>query len=215
MPVSGVLMVREGDAHAWVEAWNGKQWVPLDLTPVVEMPGRGIFDFFNEAKELASAYWYRNVLSFEQQSVQEQGMQIVKETWSWIQGKPSDPSRLKDGAGRAGVLSGAMLAVFAAVVIAAVLIWRRSGAGAYPWLYSPRARRLDLRSRRIIFEYRMRLRSALADSTEEQKIAAELWRRSHERLRFGPDLPGSAEWKRGLQELDRAARVFAQKSRSG
>src|SRR5205814_260813 len=37
-PVGGEFVVREKNAHAWVEAWVGGEWRTYDPTPMTELP---------------------------------------------------------------------------------------------------------------------------------------------------------------------------------
>ncbi|HYI85887.1 MAG TPA: DUF3488 and transglutaminase-like domain-containing protein, partial [Burkholderiales bacterium] len=58
-PVSGYVIVRQSDAHAWTEIWlDGSGWTRIDPTAVVapERLQRGIFDLFTDSLPATSAF---------------------------------------------------------------------------------------------------------------------------------------------------------------
>jgi hypothetical protein len=66
-PTGSVLVLKDSDAHAWVEVWTRKAgWVPVDPTPVLRRPVQW-FDFLSHAYDYAGAYWDRYVVDFELQ----------------------------------------------------------------------------------------------------------------------------------------------------
>lgn len=54
--MAGVVNVRSGDAHAWLEAWTSRGWVVLDPTPRIMAPG-SFFTKIQSVYELMGAYW--------------------------------------------------------------------------------------------------------------------------------------------------------------
>jgi protein-glutamine gamma-glutamyltransferase len=71
--VGGVLTVRDGDAHAWLEAWSQEQgWIPMDPTPRDIAPP-SIIEYFRTGYDLMSAYWYRYVMTYRSSDEQQSG----------------------------------------------------------------------------------------------------------------------------------------------
>lgn len=57
-PVGGYALVRERDAHAWVEAWNGERWVTYDPTPAVPaLADRGRTPLVSGLVDAAGSAW--------------------------------------------------------------------------------------------------------------------------------------------------------------
>ncbi len=57
-PVGGYALVRERDAHAWVEAWNGERWVTYDPTPAsAALADRGRTPLFAALADAAGSVW--------------------------------------------------------------------------------------------------------------------------------------------------------------
>jgi len=67
-PLTGYFVVRREDAHAWVEAWNGKSWQTFDPTPASLRPGNaqaGLLKVYATALgDSISYFWDRYVLTF-------------------------------------------------------------------------------------------------------------------------------------------------------
>lgn len=67
-PLAGYLIVRHEDAHAWVEVWNGAQWLTFDPTPPSLRPGNTepnlLRAWLSAAAESATYLWDRYVLTF-------------------------------------------------------------------------------------------------------------------------------------------------------
>lgn len=59
-----VITVRNGDAHAWLEAWAGGKWTIVDPTPAIIVPQsrwQAARDFY----DWVTAYWHRFILGYE------------------------------------------------------------------------------------------------------------------------------------------------------
>jgi transglutaminase-like putative cysteine protease len=70
-PIGGVLNVRNGDAHAWLEAWTRERgWIPLDLTPRVKAPWHP-WEYLRDRYDLLGAYWSRYVVGYGEHSLFE------------------------------------------------------------------------------------------------------------------------------------------------
>lgn len=67
-PLTGYFVVRNEDAHAWVEVWDGKSWRTFDPTPAALRPGN-THDGLMRAYALALAdmvnyFWDRHILTY-------------------------------------------------------------------------------------------------------------------------------------------------------
>lgn len=68
-PFEGYTIVRDSNAHAWVEAWLPEEggWVTFDPTPAAGRPGtaeQSTLDLFNQAWDFLLFRWDRYVLTF-------------------------------------------------------------------------------------------------------------------------------------------------------
>jgi transglutaminase-like putative cysteine protease len=60
----GVLIVKESDAHAWVEVWDERErWIFLDPTPA-RAPASGARELLGSAFDAAEGLWFRWVLNY-------------------------------------------------------------------------------------------------------------------------------------------------------
>lgn len=67
-PLTGYFVVRNEDAHAWVEVWTGDRWETYDPTPPTLRPGNtqdGLLRMYAAAiSESINYYWDRYVLTY-------------------------------------------------------------------------------------------------------------------------------------------------------
>lgn len=67
-PLTGYFVIRNEDAHAWVEVWDGKAWQTFDPTPSLLRPGNsrdGFLKMFVVALgDSISYFWDRYILTF-------------------------------------------------------------------------------------------------------------------------------------------------------
>jgi transglutaminase-like putative cysteine protease len=67
-PLTGYLVVRREDAHAWVEVWDGARWVTYDPTPPALRPGSGqaglLGSYLAALGDSASYFWDRYILTY-------------------------------------------------------------------------------------------------------------------------------------------------------
>lgn len=67
-PLTGYLIIRNEDAHAWVEVWTGSRWVTFDPTPVALRPGdaqSGLLGRYATAlSDSINYFWDRYILTY-------------------------------------------------------------------------------------------------------------------------------------------------------
>ncbi|HET6268252.1 MAG TPA: DUF3488 and DUF4129 domain-containing transglutaminase family protein, partial [Acidobacteriota bacterium] len=65
--IGDFYVVRQSDAHAWVEVYLNGQWYPVDPSPRPLEPGSGSFFNFSKLLESVSFFWDRYILIFSAQ----------------------------------------------------------------------------------------------------------------------------------------------------
>jgi len=67
-PLTGYFVIRNEDAHAWVEVWNGARWTTFDPTPVSLRPGdaqSGLLGRYATAlSDSINYFWDRYILTY-------------------------------------------------------------------------------------------------------------------------------------------------------
>jgi transglutaminase-like putative cysteine protease len=67
-PLTGYFVVRREDAHAWVEVWDGNQWLTFDPTPPSLRPGNAqsglLGSYVSALNDSVSYFWDRYILTF-------------------------------------------------------------------------------------------------------------------------------------------------------
>jgi hypothetical protein len=67
-PLTGYFIIRREDAHAWVEAWDGRSWQTFDPTPASLRPGNaqeGLLRMYAGAlNDWINYFWDRHILTF-------------------------------------------------------------------------------------------------------------------------------------------------------
>ncbi|MGH9458649.1 MAG: transglutaminase TgpA family protein [Thermoanaerobaculia bacterium] len=67
-PLIGSFIIRERDAHAWVEVFDGESWVTFDPTPPAERPGTGPRNlaraYASAIRDAVAYFWDRYILTF-------------------------------------------------------------------------------------------------------------------------------------------------------
>ncbi|HEY6096964.1 MAG TPA: transglutaminase-like domain-containing protein, partial [Candidatus Deferrimicrobium sp.] len=187
------LIVRQSDAHAWVEAWIDGRWVTLDATPPAgaSSPFRTRTGTFGLYADWLRQRWDKYVVNYSmrmQADALKEGIRGIRRTGAVFR------IRGWDGIGAAArrVPVWALLALPALYPLYRVLRKRRSDAGKgsppglppLPGPYARLVRRLD----------RNRFRRLPGESLEEALIAA---------VRPRPDLSADAARFLGLYHRDR------------
>jgi hypothetical protein len=219
------LTLRTSDAHAWAEAWiPGQGWLPLDLTPRISAPGSWT-GWFIDSYDRLSAYWYRYVVTFDEQSQNDLGASAVRE---WTGGSSENLGRWSSRIRKAisSRLDRVAFALVGLTILGAAVAWalRAFGQG-HPLWASWRILRAARRERRDWIRARVRmgrwltrrlgarpgsdLRGALPAARErwgtEPARELERWIELYEAGRFGPR-------EGGLDELSRAERSIKERT---
>jgi transglutaminase-like putative cysteine protease len=67
-PLTGYFVIRQRDAHAWVEVWENDTWVTYDPTPADLRPGSDVPNFFvtylKALSDSVNFFWDRYILTF-------------------------------------------------------------------------------------------------------------------------------------------------------
>ncbi|MGH9420687.1 MAG: transglutaminase-like domain-containing protein, partial [Thermoanaerobaculia bacterium] len=67
-PLTGYFVVRNADAHAWTEVWDGKSWKTFDATPPAMRPGNaheGLLKVYAAAMaDWVNYFWDRHILTY-------------------------------------------------------------------------------------------------------------------------------------------------------
>jgi transglutaminase-like putative cysteine protease len=117
----GYLIVRQGDAHAWVEAWiDGQGWVTLDSTPAMDVPPSA--SMIAAVLDYSTERWERLVLDYDLNQQFTALRQLIGSL------------RLAGGGGGASAISGGMtgaVALLGGLIIAGRLfsMWMQRMAG--------------------------------------------------------------------------------------
>ena len=121
-PLTGYFIVRREDAHAWVEVWNGRQWITFDPTPPSLRPGNVqtgfIRSYLAALSESLTYFWDRYVLTFglgDQIALAAEAITRVRQAWV------SGTSSLRSAAEFAA--SPQMIVAYAAIIGLALLMW--------------------------------------------------------------------------------------------
>lgn len=67
-PLTGYFVVRQEDAHAWVEMWDGNKWATFDPTPPSLRPGNSqsglLRSYLSAISDSVNYFWDRYILTF-------------------------------------------------------------------------------------------------------------------------------------------------------
>jgi protein-glutamine gamma-glutamyltransferase len=141
-PITGLQVVRESDAHSWVEAWiTGRGWTTFDPTP--SDPGSaagGVIARLSLFFDAAEQFWQEWVMSYDldRQIGLATRMDESARRWrfGWLTGWMSDAFGSVENAARVGWLYAPIAAAGAALALAGLLCgpmllrWWRSRARA-------------------------------------------------------------------------------------
>ena len=121
-PLTGYLVIRRADAHAWVEVWNGARWVTYDPTPPSLRPGASqggfVGSYISALSESATYFWDRYVLTFGLGDQVVLALEIISRARA-----ATRTIAAKFGQAYAAARSPAMIAVYAGLLALALLLW--------------------------------------------------------------------------------------------
>lgn len=199
------LIVRHTQAHAWCEIWNGRDaWIRVDPTPgtaaavgepdkataAAEVAGRIVDDSWSARLDGLRIFWFRRVISFDQQSqgaVAAGTLKKLDRAVTWL------GQVLSDGTGRIRdwllePWSTRRLVIHLLLLAAAVsTLWLVSAARrSWAWraLFSWRSQRGGDPVRKEAGRWLQRIRSAAPTVRSHPRVTSA--REELERLRFGP-----------------------------
>jgi transglutaminase-like putative cysteine protease len=129
----GYLAVREGDAHAWVEAWLGNElgWNMFDPTPPSGQRSRvdlGLLGDVRRILDMAELLWFKYVVEYDLNKQAEAVDRVRTWTKQWNQSGSSDDAG--DRWGGLGRVAKLVLPLAGLAIAAALLPWRRGPRGA-------------------------------------------------------------------------------------
>jgi hypothetical protein len=121
-PLTGYMIVRREDAHAWVEVWNGSQWVTFDPTPPSLRPGNAqtnlLRAYITAIGESATYLWDRYVLTFGLLDQVALALEMITRVRQGVHDLKEVAARTFDAA-----TSPAAIATYAAVAALVLLLW--------------------------------------------------------------------------------------------
>ena len=113
-PLTGYLVVRREDAHAWVEVWNGSRWVTYDPTPPTLRPGAtqaGLLgSYLSALSESATYFWDRYVLTYGLGDQVALALAIIERSRDMLRGARSALGSAADAITREALLIGVTVA---------------------------------------------------------------------------------------------------------
>jgi transglutaminase-like putative cysteine protease len=197
--VGGVLNVRSSDAHAWVEVhYADRGWIPLDPTPRVGSEFSP-FELLRDFYDLMSGYWFRYVLSYDEQSRSSLGPrwnQLKNSLQKLTAGSAYNQDKRPLSELPLDTLITVLMAVTAVLTGTWLVSRRLSRQRMLGGLHGPE----PLRRERERFEKLVQARREAGPLSEQARIAIAQWEASYLQARFGPP----------RRELDEEVRVLKQ-----
>ena len=132
-PYGNYFVVRQRDAHSWVEAYVAGEWRTFDPTPPGEALERGLSSRVADMVDAAQMRWYRYVVNYTLEDQAEAALSLrdaSRRLWDELRGDWWKRSDETEAVGEARSRSAAPW--LAAIVVAAFVAWlwtRRVGRG--------------------------------------------------------------------------------------
>jgi transglutaminase-like putative cysteine protease len=128
-PLTGYFVLRNEDAHAWVEVWDGAKWVTYDPTPASLRPGNaqsGLLSTYAAAlSDSVNYFWDRYVLTYslaDQIALAAEVIARVREAFDSMRATIRTPRRIAP----MNFISAIAAILFTALLIAAIARRRRT-----------------------------------------------------------------------------------------
>ena len=140
-PIGGYFVMRQRDAHAWVEVWDGTRWTTWDPTPSDLRPGSSVPNPFvayvSAVAESVNFFWDRYILTFglsDQVNLILSGLYSVRDLFA----------RARSGlATMASLEGGGLLVSVSAIALAIVVFMRLFKSYRRPNLFDQLVKRLS------------------------------------------------------------------------
>jgi transglutaminase-like putative cysteine protease len=137
-PYGRYFLVRQRDAHSWVEAYADGEWLTLDPTPPAPPAEQGLRTRIADLADALQMHWYRYVINYTLEDQAEAALSLrdaARRLWQALAGEGWRSAWRGDGeepAAAAGERS--RWEALAAVVLGGLVLWlwraRRRAAGA-------------------------------------------------------------------------------------
>jgi transglutaminase-like putative cysteine protease len=128
-PLTGYFTLLKSDAHAWVEVWNGREWVTYDPTPASLRPGnqkQGLIRAYASAlADSVNYFWDRYILTFGLQDQVTLLMRALEGTRSALRSAKQELTRFRSQLFSASGLIALVLVVAAFLFLRRLLVWRQ------------------------------------------------------------------------------------------
>ncbi len=198
----GILTIRSGDAHAWVEAWDesSHRWISYDPTPRI-LYLSGSLDAFRDFYDFASAQWYRFLTNYSQgaQSSWQLGDMTLSATerWKWLAPRLNSEIEWGRWLGAFAAAAGVLSLLWGVWFLKRASRWHtKNGSGSIPlWLVRER-----MGMERMIRAAPWRARSAHYQAWNELYLRARFSREAQ-------SLP--LAWRPTLRDLRRRVSVWS------
>ncbi|MEA2624748.1 MAG: protein-glutamine gamma-glutamyltransferase [Candidatus Binatota bacterium] len=136
-PYGGYFLVRQSNAHSWVEAYIDGRWKTLDPTPAAGRAGQGVFGDLGALVDATQMRWYRYVVNYSASdqidlafALRDSSLHLwsalsLESLRSWFAPEDGDATG-SDGA----YLQPWMIGLALLAAVAALFFWRRFGRNA-------------------------------------------------------------------------------------
>jgi len=135
-PYGGYFLLRQSDAHSWVEAYIDGAWRTYDPTPAALVPEPGFRRQMIEAIDALQMRWYRYVINYTLEDQAEAALSLRDATerlWQSLARDWQKSFSMGDTVNGVGKVSWRVVALFVTLIAIVVWAWRlRSGDARSP-----------------------------------------------------------------------------------